>query len=276
MQKIIEVKEAFFRYMDADADAVDGFSMDVYEGEFLAVLGHNGSGKSTMAKLLNALLVPTSGVVLVGGMDVAAEGAQWAVREQCGMVFQNPDNQLVATMVEEDVAFGLENLGVPTEQIRQRVDEALMMVGMSEFAKRAPHMLSGGQKQRVAIAGVLAMRPKVIVFDEATAMLDPSGRKDVMEVVRRLNRDEDVTVVWITHFMEEAAIADRIVVMDNGRGALMGTPKEVFSDPEKVREYRLDVPPMAELGGALRAAGMPLAEEILTVEEMVGALCRLR
>ena len=276
MQKIIEVRNASFRYPDADAQAVDQFSMDVYKGEFLAVLGHNGSGKSTMAKLLNALLITTGGEVLVGGINAAAPGAQWDVRAKCGMVFQNPDNQLVATVVEEDVAFGLENLGVVPEEIRKRVQEALAMVGMSEFAHRAPHMLSGGQKQRVAIAGVLAMRPEVIVFDEATAMLDPAGRRDVLEVVRKLNREEGVTVVWITHFMQEAAIADRIVVMDNGTNALDGTPKAVFAQVDQVRALRLDVPPMAELSGELRAGGLALPDGILTVEEMVDALCQLR
>ena len=238
MEKIIEVKEASFQYPDATTEAVKAFSMDVYKGEFLAVLGHNGSGKSTMAKLLNALLV--------------------------------------ATIVEEDVAFGLENLGVPTAEIRRRVDEALDMVGMSEYAGRAPHMLSGGQKQRVAIAGVLAMRPDVIVFDEATAMLDPSGRKDVLGVVRRLNKEEGVTVIWITHFMEEAAIADRIVVMADGEKRMEGTPKEVFGRVAEIKALGLDVPPMAELSGLLRADGLKLPEGILTVDEMVVALCLLK
>ena len=276
MQKIIEVQGVSFRYPDADVDAVDNFSMDVYQGEFLAVLGHNGSGKSTMAKLLNALLVATGGKILVAGIDASVDGAQWAVREKCGMVFQNPDNQLVATVVEEDVAFGLENLSVPTDEIRRRVDDALSMVGMSDFAGRAPHMLSGGQKQRVAIAGVLAMRPDVIVFDEATAMLDPQGRKDVLEVVRRLNKEENVTVIWITHFMQEAAVADRIVVMAAGTGEMEGAPKEVFSQVEKIRSLGLDVPPMADLGSVLRREGVQLPDGILTVDEMVGALCQLR
>ncbi len=276
MPDIITVKNASFRYPDASSEAVRDFSMSVSAGEFLAVLGHNGSGKSTMAKMLNALLIPTSGHVLVAGADTAIPGNEWTVRERCGMVFQNPDNQLVATVVEEDVAFGLENLGVPTREIRARVDEALIMVGMDGFQARAPHMLSGGQKQRIAIAGVLAMRPDVIVFDEATAMLDPAGRKDVLSVVHRLNREEGVTVIWITHFMEEAATADRIVVMADGQARMEGTPQHVFGQVAEIKALGLDVPPMADLGAKLRAGGIDLDGCILTVEEMVGALCRLK
>ncbi len=276
MPDIITVQNASFRYPDAATEAVRNFSMSVYPGEFLAVLGHNGSGKSTMAKLLNALLIPSEGEIRVAGTDTSAPGSEWTVREKCGMVFQNPDNQLVATIVEEDVAFGLENLGVPTDEIRRRVDEALAMVGMADYAGRAPHMLSGGQKQRIAIAGVLAMRPDVIVFDEATAMLDPAGRKDVLSVVRRLNKEEGVTVIWITHFMEEAALADRIVVMADGRERMQGTPKAVFGRVAEIKELGLDVPPMANLNSKLRAGGVETPDGILTVDEMVVALCRLK
>ena len=273
---IIRLKDACYAYTQDGALAVDHVSLEVREGEFLAVLGHNGSGKSTLAKLLNALFTATAGAVEVGGTPVADEDSAYEARRVCGMVFQNPDNQLVATIVEEDVAFGLENLAVPTEKIRARVDEALAMVGMSEFAGSAPHMLSGGQKQRIAIAGVLAMRPRVIVFDEATAMLDPAGRESVWKVVKRLNREEGITIVWITHFMEEAALADRLLVMDAGKIAMQGTPREVFSQGEKVRALGLDVPEMTEMDDRLRAAGIDLPEGILTVEEMVKALCAKR
>lgn len=275
-EAIIQVQDAHFAYPEQQGQAVDGVTMAVYEGEFLAVLGHNGSGKSTLAKLLNALFLPTGGQVRVGGILTSEPGREWEVRRQCGMVFQNPDNQLVATIVEEDVAFGLENLGVESGEIRRRVDEALKMVGMDKYAMSAPHLLSGGQKQRIAIAGVLAMRPRVIVFDEATAMLDPAGRLSVMEIVRRLNRDEGITVVWITHFMEEAAQADRLLVMDEGRIALEGTPRQVFTQADRVRSLGLDVPEMTELGAKLKNDGLDLPEGILTVEEMVVALCRLK
>lgn len=275
-ETIVQVQEACYRYPDAPEQAVDGFSMEVRRGEFLAMLGHNGSGKSTLAKLLNALFLPSEGRVLVAGIDTTGKDAEWDVRRHCGMVFQNPDNQLVATVVEEDVAFGLENLSVPAGEIRRRVDEALDMVGMSAYASRAPHMLSGGQKQRIAIAGVLAMRPDVIVFDEATAMLDPQGRRDVLDIVHKLNREERITVIWITHFMEEAALADRIIVMERGALALEGTPKEVFGQVDKVQALGLSVPQMAKLSQQLRQAGVPLPNGILTVDEMVVELCRLR
>ena len=275
-ETIIQVENVSFSYPEQEEKAVDGVSMAVRQGEFLAVLGHNGSGKSTLAKLLNALFLPTSGQVRVGGILTSQPGQEWEVRRQCGMVFQNPDNQLVATIVEEDVAFGLENLGVETQEIRRRVDEALAMVGMSKYALSAPHMLSGGQKQRIAIAGVLAMRPRVIVFDEATAMLDPVGRLSVMEVVKRLNREEGITVVWITHFMEEAAQADRLLVMDAGRIQMEGAPRQVFTQGDKVRALGLDVPQMTELGERLRKDGLDLPQGILNVEEMVVELCRLK
>lgn len=273
--EILSVQEVSYQYPDAEAEAVKGVSFGVEAGEFLAVLGHNGSGKSTMAKLFNALYQPTSGKILVNGMDTQDEARLWDIRSTCGMVFQNPDNQLVATIVEEDVAFGLENNGVEPGEIRRRVDEALKTVGMQDFADAAPHMLSGGQKQRVAIAGVLAMRPKIIVFDESTAMLDPSGREEVLNTVLRINREEGITIIWITHFMEEAARADRVLVMDDGKIAMEGAPREVFTMVDKLKEMGLDAPPMEEMGRRLRAKGIPLKEGILTVEEMGAELCRL-
>jgi energy-coupling factor transport system ATP-binding protein len=273
--EILSVQQVSYQYSDAGHQAVREVSFGVEAGEFLAVLGHNGSGKSTMAKLLNALYQPTAGRILVNGMDTQDEANLWNIRSSCGMVFQNPDNQLVATIVEEDVAFGLENNGVEPGEIRRRVDEALKTVGMQEFADAAPHMLSGGQKQRVAIAGVLAMRPQIIVFDESTAMLDPSGREEVLNTVLRINREEGITIIWITHFMEEVARADRVLVMDDGQIALQGAPREVFTQVDKIREIGLDAPPMEEMGRRLRTRGLPLKEGILTVEEMGAELCRL-
>ena len=273
---IIEARNVSYRYEDAAALAVDDVSLTVSQGEFLAILGRNGSGKSTFAKLLNALLLPTSGELTVNGLRAISEDDCYEVRKSCGMVFQNPDNQIVTTIVEEDCAFGLENLGVEPAEIRRRVDEALESVGMKDFALASPAMLSGGQKQRVAVAGVLAMRPRIIVFDESTAMLDPIGRRDVFALARRLNIEEGITVVWITHFMEEAALADRLVVMDAGKVALEGTPREVFSRTEKVLSLGLDVPEMMKLGDLLRAAGVRLPDGIMTVNEMAVALCRLK
>ena len=233
------------------------------------MLGHNGSGKSTLAKLLNALYIPTEGNVVVCGYNTREEKVVWEIRRRAGMIFQNPDNQIVATVVKEDVAFGLENLGVPTEEMIPRIESALSAVRMSTYADKAPHMLSGGQKQRVAIAGILAMEPSVIIADEATAMLDPSGRKEVLETIRTLNRQKGITVVWITHFMEEAALADRVLVVTDGQIRLSGTPAEVFDRVEEMRSMHLDVPHMTALAGELRAAGMPLRPGILTVEELV-------
>ena len=273
---IIEVENVRYRYGEDRPMAVDGVTMRVEKGEFVAVLGHNGSGKSTLAKLINALFLPLEGRVVVAGLDTAGKDSAWEVRRHCGMVFQNPDNQLVATVVEEDVAFGLENIGVPTAEIRRRVDEALSMVGMLEYARYAPHMLSGGQKQRIAIAGVIAMRPDVIVFDEATAMLDPAGRRDVMAIAQRLNREEGITVVWITHFMREASMAERLIVMDRGKIALEGTPIEVFEQAEVVRSLGLDVPEMVDLAAQLRERQVPLGRGVMTVDEMVVELCRLK
>ena len=273
---IIEAKNVSYRYEDAAAPAVDGVTLSVAEGEFLAILGRNGSGKSTFAKLLNALLLPTSGEVIVNGVRAVSEDDCYEVRKSCGMVFQNPDNQIVTTIVEEDCAFGLENLGVEPAEIRRRVDEALESVGMKDFALASPSMLSGGQKQRVAVAGVLAMRPRIIVFDESTAMLDPIGRRDVFALARRLNIEEGITVVWITHFMEEAALADRLVVMDGGRVVMEGAPREVFAQTERVFLLGLDVPEMTKLGFMLRSRGVPLPEGIMTVNEMAVELCRLK
>jgi energy-coupling factor transport system ATP-binding protein len=237
------------------------------------VLGHNGCGKSTLAKHLNALLLPTAGTVEVDAVDTANEADLWTIRQMVGMVFQNPDNQLVATTVEEDVAFGPENMGMEPALIRQRVDEALALVGMSQFKDKGPHLLSGGQKQRVAIAGIIAMRPKYIVFDEPTAMLDPIGRKEVMDTMQRLNREEGITVINITHFMEEAVLADRVVVMDHGRIVLSGTPKEVFTQVDFLKQMQLDVPPIAELAALLHKEDTHIAADIMTIEEMVRELC---
>ena len=271
---IIEVKDVEFRYEGAEEEAVAGVSLRVERGEFVAVLGRNGSGKSTLAKLLNALNIPQKGEIWIDGVAAHEEANSLEVRKKCGMVFQNPDNQIVATVVEEDCAFGLENLGVPPEEIRRRVDEALRVVGMRDYAEAAPHMLSGGQKQRVAIAGVLAMRPKIIVFDESTAMLDPSGRREVFSVAEELNRRDGITIVWITHFMDEALRAGRVLVMDAGTVALEGAPRDVFQKTEEIRKMGLDAPPMAQLAAQLRADGVPLRADIMTVEEMAVELCR--
>ena len=272
----IDARELCFRYPAGEDDptpelVLDNVSIQVREGEFLAVLGHNGSGKSTFAKHLNAILLPEGGTVWVDGKDTKDENNLLAIRETAGMVFQNPDNQLVATIVEEDVAFAPENLGVPPEEIARRVDAALQTVGMTEFRHHAPHLLSGGQKQRIAIAGVLAMEPRCLVLDEATAMLDPIGRREVMNTVLQLNREKGITVVHITHHMEEAALARRIVVMDGGKVVLEGTPKEVFSQPEKMRSYRLTVPQTVELLEKLDA-GLDL--QALSVEECADQLMK--
>lgn len=275
MDERIKAQQVSYTYEEAEEPALSGIDMQVQPGEFVAVLGHNGSGKSTLAKLLNALYIPTEGAVYVCGLDTRDERHVWNIRQQAGMIFQNPDNQIVATVVKEDVAFGLENLGVPTEEMPGRIESALAAVRMNEFADAAPHMLSGGQKQRVAIAGILAMEPSVIIADEATAMLDPAGRREVLDTVRRLNRQKGITVVWITHFMEEAAQADRVVVVNQGRIARQGTPREVFRQVDEMRELHLDVPHMTALAADLRKAGMPLPQDILTVDEMVKEVCKL-
>lgn len=276
MQPMIKTENLVFEYKDTDriVCAVDQVSLEVYRGEFLVIIGHNGSGKSTLAKHLNAILLPSGGRVYVGGMDTLDETKTFEIRKAAGMVFQNPDNQLVATVVEEDVAFGPENLGIESKEIRRRVDEALHIVRMEEFARKAPHLLSGGQKQRVAIAGIIAMRPECIILDEPTAMLDPRGRKEVMETIERLNKEENITIVHITHFMEEAIHADRVCVMDGGKLLMQGKPREIFKNVEQLKAIGLDVPQMTELAYELRKSGLDIPADILTVEEMVNGLCR--
>ncbi len=286
MNEFIKTEHLSFVYDDEEADAaipaLSDVNITIQKGEYVAILGHNGSGKSTLAKLLNLILLPTEGEILVDGMRVTPEGLDvpekdeedglFAIRRKVGMVFQNPDNQLVATMVEEDVAFGPENLGVPQEEIRARVDEALRAVGMQGYERHAPHRLSGGQKQRVAVAGVIAMRPDCIIFDESTAMLDPRGRHEVMDTMERLNREEGITVLHITHYMEEAARAARVIVINDGRVLLDGTPTEVFSRVEDLRSVGLDVPQGTELLYELRRAGWDLPEGLTSVEACTAAL----
>ena len=277
MENIINVKDMTFEYVTIDSKfkAIDDLSLEVKQGEFVAIIGHNGSGKSTLSKNLNAILVPTQGDIYIDGMNTKDESKLWNIRQTAGMVFQNPDNQIVATIVEEDVAFGPENLGVEPTLIRERVEDALKSVGIYELKDRQPHLLSGGQKQRVAIAGIIAMRPKCIIFDEATAMLDPSGRKEVMNVIKKLNKEENITTLHITHYMEEAVQADRVVVVDKGKKLLEGTPKEVFKNVDLLKEIGLDVPYMTELASLLREQGLDLDDDILTVDEMVDKLCQL-
>lgn len=270
---LIEIQNVSYAYEDAAAKALNNVSLTINDGEFVAVVGHNGSGKSTLAKHLNALLLPTEGKVLVDGMDTADEADTLSIRQRVGMVFQNPDNQLVTTIVEEDVAFGPENIGVPGNEIRTRVDRALAAVGMEKYAHSAPNMLSGGQKQRIAIAGMLAMQPKVLVLDEATAMLDPKGRRDIIDLVTKLHRENGITVVMITQYMEEAIGADRVAVMSGGELILEGTPKEVFGQDELLHKHRLDVPVMQQLANRLNARGANLPKSILSVEEMAQAIC---
>ncbi|MDR0570629.1 MAG: energy-coupling factor transporter ATPase [Clostridiales Family XIII bacterium] len=277
MGKDIIVLDALtYEYRKEDEEqpvkALDGVSLSVAEGSFTAVLGKNGSGKSTLAKNINALLLPSGGAVYVDGFNTADEAHVWEIRQRAGMVFQNPDNQLVSAIVEDDVAFGPENLGVATEEIKLRIERSLKSVGMYEFRKKGPHMLSGGQKQRVAIAGVIAMRPKCVIFDEPTAMLDPKGREEVMDVIRMLH-GEGVTIVLITHFMEEAVHADRVVILDDGRVALDGTPEEVFLEMEAIREMALDAPLVVELADRLRRRGWDVPP-VIKMEEMVEYLCR--
>ncbi len=270
---LIEIQNVSYAYEDAAAKALNNVSLTINDGEFVAVVGHNGSGKSPLAKHLNALLLPTEGKVLVDGMDTADEADTLSIRQRVGMVFQNPDNQLVTTIVEEDVAFGPENIGVPGNEIRTRVDRALAAVGMEKYAHSAPNMLSGGQKQRIAIAGMLAMQPKVLVLDEATAMLDPKGRRDIIDLVTKLHKENGITVVMITQYMEEAIGADRVAVMSGGEMILEGTPKEVFSQDELLHKHRLDVPVMQQLANRLNAHGANLPKSILSVEEMAQAIC---
>lgn len=256
--------------------AIDGVNITINKGEFVVVLGHNGSGKSTFAKHINALLVPTEGKIIVSGYDTSEEENIWNVRSKAGMVFQNPDNQIVATIVEEDVAFGPENLGIEPKEIRRRVDESLKRVNMYDYKKHGPHLLSGGQKQRVAIAGILAMMPECIVLDEPTAMLDPSGRKEVINTIMDLNKKNGITIVYITHFMEEAVAADKIYVMDSGKVIVEGKPREVFQNVEIMKNLGLDVPQMTELAYELNKSGVNIKSDILTIDEMVRELCQLK
>lgn len=277
---IIETKNLVFEYIRRDEEgnvegitrAVDEVTLDIEKGDFIAVLGHNGSGKSTLAKHINAILYPTEGTVWVDGMDTSDEEKLWDIRQEAGMVFQNPDNQIIGQVVEEDVGFGPENLGVPTKEIWERVEESLKAVGMYEFRKYSPNKLSGGQKQRVSIAGVIAMHPKCIVLDEPTAMLDPNGRKEVIRAVRALNDVEGITVILITHYMEEIIHADKVFVMDKGSIAMEGTPREIFSRVERLKELRLDVPQVTLLAHELKKAGLDIADGILTVQELISAL----
>lgn len=267
---MIEIKNLFFKYNpDDERNVLNNLNLEIKEGEFLAVLGHNGSGKSTLAKLINGLLLPSSGDVIVNNLNTKNDKDVWTIRSIAGMVFQNPDNQLVATMVEEDIAFGPENLGIETKEIHERVDFALKAVGMEKFRRNAPHMLSGGQKQRVAIAGILAMMPEYIILDEPTAMLDPNGRKEVMDTVKMLNREYNKTIILITHYMDEAALADRIIVMEKGENILEGTPRDVFSQVDKIKKIGLDVPQVTELAYELRKDGFDIDLRVLYVDELV-------
>ncbi|MBR3600771.1 MAG: energy-coupling factor transporter ATPase [Lachnospiraceae bacterium] len=277
---IIKAVDLAFEYIRRDEEgnvegitrAVDGVNLDIKAGDFVAILGHNGSGKSTLAKHLNALLHPTEGTVFVDGKDVKQPENVWDVRQTAGMVFQNPDNQIIGQVVEEDVGFGPENLGVPTNEIWERVEESLKAVGMYQYRKHSPNKLSGGQKQRVSIAGVIAMHPKCIIFDEPTAMLDPNGRKEVIRAARALNQVEGITIILITHYMEEVIYADKVYVMDAGKVVMQGDPKSIFSQVDRLRELRLDVPQVTELAYELKKSGLPLSDGILTMDELVEEL----
>ncbi|WP_026477624.1 energy-coupling factor transporter ATPase [Alkaliphilus transvaalensis] len=278
MGQMITTNNLMYHYKNNEKEvlALKDVSLHVKEGEFVVIIGHNGSGKSTFAKHLNALLMPSSGDVIVKGLNTKDENKVWEVRQIAGMVFQNPDNQIVATIVEEDVAFGPENLGIPSEEIVRRVEEALKSVDMLDFRHKAPHLLSGGQKQRIAIAGVIAMRPDCLILDEPTAMLDPSGRREVINTIKRLNKEENITVIHITHFMEEAVDADRVIVMEDGEVILEGTPGEVFSQVDKLKSLGLDVPQVTDLANLLIKEGIDIPSDILTVDEMVMKLCQLK
>lgn len=274
---MISVQELKHIYTDADGNevsALNGINLDIPAGEFIAIIGANGSGKSTLARHLNALLLPTSGKCIVDGLDTTEEKNLWDIRQHVGMVFQNPDNQIVAAIVEEDVAFGPENIGVPGPEIRERVERALAAVGMSDYAKHAPHLLSGGQKQRIAIAGVLALEPRVIVLDEPTAMLDPQGRQEIVRTVKKLNKEKGITIVYITHYMTEALEADRVVVMEKGHIRFSGTPHEVFSRVDELEKVGLEAPLAAQIASELRKSGIKLPKEIITDEELAEVLCR--
>lgn len=278
---MVKTEKLVFEYEKRDDEgniigkqrAIDEVDLEIEKGQFIAILGHNGSGKSTFAKHINAILVPSGGTMWVGGKDTRDDNELWNIRQSAGMVFQNPDNQIIGTVVEEDVGFGPENLGIPTEGIWSRVNRSLEAVGMTPFRHRSPNKLSGGQKQRVAIAGVMAMQPKCIIMDEPTAMLDPNGRKEVLEAVHELNRKEGITVILITHYMEEVIDSDRVFVMDQGHIVMQGTPREIFSRVEELKAYRLDVPQVTLLAYELKKAGIPLPDGILTIKELVDALC---
>ena len=275
---MISIKNLSFKYDYEEENAIQilkDIDLEINEGEFVALLGHNGSGKSTLAKLINGLLIPGQGDVLVDGMNTKNEEEIWDIRRTAGMVFQNPDNQLVATIVEDEVAFGPENLGIEPAEIRKRVDKALEDVGMTDYKKNAPHLLSGGQKQRVAIAGILAMSPKYIILDEPTAMLDPSGRREVIDTLVKLNKEENKTIILITHYMEEAAISDRVVVMEDGNIVLSGNPREVFSHVDEIKKLGLDVPQVTELAHELKKDGLEISTEVLNIQEMVKEICHL-
>ncbi len=277
---IIRAAKLIFEYISKDEEdnvdevsrAINNLDLDIKEGDFVAILGHNGSGKSTFAKHINAILLPTEGTVWVSGMDTADDSSLLNIRKTVGMVFQNPDNQIIGNIVEEDVAFGPENIGVETAQIWKRVDESLKAVGMTAYRLKSPNKLSGGQKQRVAMAGIMAMKPKCIVLDEPTAMLDPNGRKEVIDTVRKLNKQENITVLLITHYMEEVVKADRVIVMDGGNIVMDGTPKEIFSHVDELKKYRLDVPQVTELAYELKKSGLNLPEGILNIDEFVDCL----
>lgn len=277
---MISIQDVVYEYIRRDNEeqvvgvelAVDHLSFEINKGEFIAVLGHNGSGKSTLAKLINAILVPGEGCIEVDGIDTRKPEMVWEIRQRAGMVFQNPDNQIVHNIVEEDVGFGPENLGVPTAEIWERVNDSLKKVGMYEHRKESPNNLSGGQKQRVAIAGVLAMKPKCIIFDESTAMLDPVGRREVLKAVHEINKKEEITILWVTHYMDEVTEADRVLVMNHGKVAMQGTPKQVFAEAEKLQEYHLAVPQVTELALELRRQGMDIPTDLITVDEFVNCL----
>lgn len=277
---MISIQDVVYEYIRRDDEeqvvgvelAVDHLSFEINKGEFIAVLGHNGSGKSTLAKLINAILVPGEGCIEVDGIDTRKPEMVWEIRQRAGMVFQNPDNQIVHNIVEEDVGFGPENLGVPTAEIWERVNDSLKKVGMYEHRKESPNNLSGGQKQRVAIAGVLAMKPKCIIFDESTAMLDPVGRREVLKAVHEINKKEEITILWVTHYMDEVTEADRVLVMNHGKVAMQGTPKQVFAEAEKLQEYHLAVPQVTELALELRRLGMDIPTDLITVDEFVNCL----
>lgn len=277
---IIKIENVKYKYNndnttnDTDKYALNGVSLNIKKGEFTAILGHNGSGKSTLAKLINSLLLPTEGKIYVNGMDTSDDSKLWDVRQTAGMVFQNPDNQLVATIVEEDIAFGPENQGVEPSEIRKRVDDALNIVGMYEYRKRPPHLLSGGQKQRIAIAGVLALNSECIILDEPTAMLDPSGRKEVIDTIKKLNKEQGKTILLITHYMDEAVQADRVIIINKGTVKIDGTPKEVFKNVERIKKYGLDVPQVTELAYELSLAGIDIKTDVITKKELVDELCR--